>query len=118
LAAEAQNRGVQTDVIGAGKLRVESGSQLDHRGQTPLGLDRATRRLVNPRDEPKRRALARAVGPDQRDRFTRRDAKVEVAEGELRAADVEGTAQNPAGETLAEAARAALRTDAPLRHTA
>ena len=69
VAAEAEDRGVEIDVLAPGELRVEAGAELEQRGDAAVDLDRARGGLQRAADDLQQRRLARAVAADDADRL-------------------------------------------------
>ena len=67
--------------------------------------DGAGGRRVDAGHQAQRRALARTVGADQRHGLARRDAEVEVAQLEMRLADVDRPPQHRADDELLQRRR-------------
>ena len=80
LAGEPEERGVQVDVLAAGELGVESGAELEQRGDAPALADDARRRAQDAGDHLQQRGLARAVVPDQAERRALGDVERDVAQ--------------------------------------
>src|ERR1041385_550017 len=58
---EAKNCCIQINILAAGKLRIETGAQLEESRNTPADVDPALRGAQNTRDHSKQRAFAGAV---------------------------------------------------------
>ncbi len=77
---EAEQARVQVDVLGAGQIGMEADAELDQRRDAAVRRDRARRRPQDAGDDLQQRALARAVGPEQRDGLAARDRQRHAVE--------------------------------------
>ncbi len=75
LARQAEDRGVEVDVLPAGEVGVEAGAELEQRGEPTATVDGARGGLDDAADDLEQRALARAVVPDQSDGRAGRDRR-------------------------------------------
>ncbi len=80
LAAHAQDRPVQVDVLPARQLRVEAGADLQQAGDPALDLDHARGRGGDPREDLQQRALAGAVPADDAQDLALLDLEADVFE--------------------------------------
>ena len=69
VVVEAQERASEQDVLAAGQLLVEAGAEGQQAGDMAADVDRALRRPDDPGEDLEQRALAGAVGPDDRERL-------------------------------------------------
>ena len=74
------DRGVEKQVLASGELRMEADAELDHRRDPGVARDQqaAAGRPVNRGDALQERALARAVAPDQANRFAPSDPQRDI----------------------------------------
>ena len=68
-AAVAEDRAVEINVLARGKVGVKARAELDEGSDAPVGFHRALGRLQNAGDDFQKRALARAVEPDDAERI-------------------------------------------------
>jgi len=105
-SAHAEDRPVEEDVLPPGEVSVESGADLDQRGQPPLHRDLTAVRPEYPRQQLEHRALARAVGADDAHRFAPGHLEAHVAQcpQRIRAAArcFAGDASQPRRQQLAQ----------------
>jgi hypothetical protein len=69
-ALEAMDGAVHVDVLAAGEVRVEAGTELEERGNAAADLEATVRRTEDTRDHAKERRLAGAVPANDPDRLT------------------------------------------------
>ncbi len=79
-ARQAEERGVEVDVLAPGELGVEPGAELEQRREAAALADRPRGRPQDPRDALQERRLARAVVPDQPERRPLAHVELDVAE--------------------------------------
>src|SRR5690606_35640093 len=77
---DAQHRGIEVDVLPAGQVRVEPGTQLEEGGEPTAQQHAAGGRLHDPADHLQQGALAGAVGADEADGAAGVDTHVDVAQ--------------------------------------
>src|SRR5439155_19339133 len=79
-AGNAEDRGVQVDVVAAAKLRVEAGAKLEQGGDAALDGDAPGGGGEQARGQLQQGALAGAVRADDAQRLARRHGKANVAQ--------------------------------------
>ena len=79
-AGKPVDRPVQVDVLAAGEVRMETGTELEQGPDPPSRPDATARRLDDPRDKPEEGRLARPVAADQPHCITPSDRDGHVAE--------------------------------------
>src|SRR5690606_13590287 len=79
-AREAVDTAVEVHVVPAGQLRMEPGTQLQHRVGTTVDDDLATGGLEHARHELEQRALAGAVAPEHAERLAPAQREAHVAQ--------------------------------------
>ncbi len=80
LPREAEQRGVEEDVVPARHLRLEAGAELQHGGQVTAEQDLAGRRLEDPGDALEEGRLSRAVPAEDPERLALGDLELDVAQ--------------------------------------
>src|SRR5207302_4464402 len=81
LAGHAEDRAVEVDVLTAGEVGVETGADLDQRAEAAVDLVGAALGAKDAAEELERRALARAVGPDDAERLAALERERHVLNG-------------------------------------
>src|SRR5262249_24353432 len=114
---KALDRAIQEDVLAAGEVHVEPGTELEQRPDPALRADAADGRLDDPGDQPEKRRLAGAVSADEPDRLAAADLDGDVPQRpdvrrlRLAALDEEILERPRLARVDAEAARDALDRD-------
>src|SRR5262249_18506045 len=109
-AAQAQQGGVQVDVVPAGQLAVEAGPQLQQRGDPARDRDVAAARAQDAGEHLQQRRLAGAVRAGQPDRLPAADLDGDVAQGP----EVVPGGPAPLDEAFLQAGGPAVVGDEPL----
>ena len=116
-ARQTDQRGVHANVLGAGQIRVEPGTQLQKRRDPPIDPHLAVIRYGEPRRQTEQRALTGAIGADYRQPLAGLQTKAHVLQGvEAVSARVprpieKPLAQQGAAAVMAERFRYAFKLD-------
>lgn len=98
-AGQAEEGGVEVDVLAAGEIGVEAGAEFEERGDAAVDGDAAVVGLGQAGDEAEQGAFAGAVGADDGHVFALFDAKGDIAEGPE---SLVGSAPEPIDDALPE----------------
>src|SRR6185437_3736766 len=78
IAAHAENRAIQVDVLSSSQLRMETSPHFNQRGQPASDLDLPVRRSGNTGQQLEDGALPRTIVPNDSDRFATSHGKADV----------------------------------------